>query len=85
MVGAITYSGAIIHMKYWPFGATRSGSTYPSMYAYAGQETQTWTTIGAYNYKVRFYSTTLGRFVSADPTLGGEQRLTSMPTLWAIQ
>jgi RHS repeat-associated protein len=56
-------------MKYWPFGGTRSttGSS-PTDKLYTGQREEPGdSALGLYNYKARFYSTMLGRFVSADP------------------
>jgi len=59
-------------LKYWPFGATRTATgTAKSDKMYTGQRQETGdAALGLYNYNARFYSTTLGRFVSADPVVG---------------
>jgi len=49
---------------YWPYGATRSGGVTQTDQRYT-QQRETVTTMGAYFYKARFYSTAVGRFVSA--------------------
>ncbi len=62
-------SGAVVaSQKYWPYGATRTASgTLPTDKQYTGQQVEPGdSALGLYNYKARFYSTTLGRFVSAD-------------------
>ena len=52
---------------YWPYGATRSGGITQTDKMYTSQQIENGdTALGLYNYKARFYSTTLGRFVSAD-------------------
>jgi RHS repeat-associated protein len=63
-------------MSYWPYGATRAGSISVTDRKYTGQREETGdSALGLYNYNARFYSTTLGRFVSADPvTEGGLNR-----------
>ena len=56
--------------RYWPYGATRSTSgTTPTELLYTGQREEAGDPagLGLYNYKARFYSTVLGRFVSVDP------------------
>jgi len=61
-------------IKYWPYGATRAASvngTQRTDLLYTGQRQEPGdAALGLYNYKARFYSTTLGRFVSADPVVG---------------
>ena len=53
--------------KYWPYGAVRSGSVSQTDKLYTGQQEEPGdSALGLYNYKARFYSTVLGRFVSAD-------------------
>ncbi len=65
-------AGAVIsEMAYWPYGATRSGGITQTDKRYTGQQEEPGdAALGLYNYKARFYSTTLGRFVSADPVQG---------------
>ncbi len=62
--------GAVVSkMAYWPYGATRSGGITQTDKRYTGQQEEPGdAALGLYNYKARFYSTTLGRFMSADPT-----------------
>jgi RHS repeat-associated protein len=58
-------------VKYWPYGGTRAGGVAQTDKLYTGQQREDGdAALGLYNYKARFYSTVLGRFVSADP-LGG--------------
>jgi RHS repeat-associated protein len=62
--------GAVVStQKYWPYGATRSVTgTMPTDKQYTGQQVEPGdAALGLYNYKARFYSTVVGRFVSADP------------------
>jgi RHS repeat-associated protein len=55
-------------MKYWPYGGTREGGVTGTDLLYTGQWQEAADAgMGLYNYKARFYSTALGRFVSADP------------------
>jgi RHS repeat-associated protein len=68
-VGMTNATGTVIAtMKYWPYGATRATTgTLPTDKQYTGQQIENGDAdLGLYNYKARFYSTTLGRFVSAD-------------------
>jgi RHS repeat-associated protein len=63
-------AGAVVSSRaYWPYGADRAlagdGRTTALWYTY--QRDEDFDGLGLYNYKARFYSTTLGRFVSADP------------------
>jgi RHS repeat-associated protein len=60
--------GAVVStQKYWPYGATRATTgTLPTDKQYTGQRIEPGDALGLYNYKARFYSTTVGRFVSAD-------------------
>lgn len=58
-------SGFTVQVKYWPFGGTRSGAE-PTDKAHTQQQKEANSLNGAYYYKARFYSTTLGRFMSAD-------------------
>ncbi len=72
-------AGAVIsEMAYWPYGATRSGGITQTDKRYTGQQEEPGdAALGLYNYKARFYSTTLGRFVSADSsTTDGLNRYT---------
>ena len=65
--------------KYWPYGAERamSGDQRATDKWYTGQRDEDYDGLGLYNYKARMYSTTLGRFVSADPlTVDGLNRYT---------
>lgn len=57
-------------IAYWPFGATRSG-TVGTDKQYTGQQKELVSTLGAYYYKARFYSTTTGAFLSSDTVPGG--------------
>jgi RHS repeat-associated protein len=62
---------------YWPYGATRSGGVTQTDKMYTGQQIENGdSALGLYNYKARFYSTALGRFVSADPTADSLNRYT---------
>src|SRR5581483_755635 len=70
-VGVTDQAGQLVaSQKYWPYGATRSGSVSGQTdKQYTGQQVEPGdVALGLYNYKARFYSTVLGRFVSADPT-----------------
>jgi RHS repeat-associated protein len=61
---------------YWPYGAARgaSGITETDR-LYTGQRQEVGdAALGLYNYKARFYSTALGRFVSADTRGDGLNR-----------
>jgi len=54
-------------LKYWPYGSTRSGSQGATDRMYTNQRIEPGdAALGLYNYKARFYSTTLGTFMSAD-------------------
>jgi RHS repeat-associated protein len=54
-------------IKYWPYGGTRTGGVPQTDKLYTRQQQEPGdAALGLYNYKARFYSTTLGRFVSAD-------------------
>jgi RHS repeat-associated protein len=65
-VGMIDYNtGDTQSAKYWPYGDTRLGSLTTDK-RYTGQQQEP-VELGLYFYHARFYSTTLGRFVSADP------------------
>ncbi len=66
-------SGAFTKMSYWPFGASRGHGYFGR--EFTGQRNESGFAIGAYNYNARFYSTTLGTFLSADPlTVDGLNR-----------
>ncbi|MDE3097536.1 MAG: RHS repeat-associated core domain-containing protein [Chloroflexota bacterium] len=57
----------VAETKYWPYGATRTGGVTQTDKLYTGQQQEPGdAALGLYNYKARFYSTTLGRFVAAD-------------------
>jgi RHS repeat-associated protein len=77
-IGLLSSSGSLVSgtaMKYWPYGATRSGSITETDKLYTGQQQEAGdAALGLYNYKARFYSTTLGRFVSADTVADGLNR-----------
>ena len=61
----------VASQRYWPFGATRSGSITQTDKLYTGQRQEPGdSALGLYNYKARFYGTTLGRFASVDPVAG---------------
>jgi RHS repeat-associated protein len=64
---ALTNSSGIIKTQYGydPFGnTTTSGGTNTNVFQYTGRENDT---NGLYSYRARYYSPTLGRFVSEDP------------------
>jgi RHS repeat-associated protein len=66
-------SGTIVDsIKYWPFGAIRSGTATTTDKLFTGQRQEAGAdhAMGLYDYGARFYSTTLGRFVSVDPLVG---------------
>ncbi len=73
-VGVMDTSGAVTGTQtYWPYGATRTSTgvlagTAPTDRQYTGQQQEAPASdaLGLYDYKARFYSTVLGRFVSAD-------------------
>ncbi len=77
-VGVMDTRGAVTGTQtYWPYGATRSSTgvlagTAPTDRQYTGQQQEAPASdaLGLYDYKARFYSTTLGRFVSADASGG---------------
>ena len=71
-VGMTDSSGTVLStQKYWPYGATRSGGVTQTDKLYTGQQVEPGdSALGLYNYKARFYSTTLGRFASADSWSG---------------
>jgi RHS repeat-associated protein len=55
-------------IAYWPYGGTREGGITGTDQLYTGQRQEVGDAqMGLYNYKARFYSTAVGRFVSADP------------------
>jgi RHS repeat-associated protein len=71
----ITGAGTLVsRQKYWPYGTVRPVTQQPQPTGitetdklYTGQQMEPGdTALGLYNYKARFYSTTLGRFASAD-------------------
>jgi RHS repeat-associated protein len=62
--------GVVSEVKYWPYGGMRSGGITETDKLYTGQQIEPSTTgLGLYNYGARFYSTTLGRFLSVDPVV----------------
>jgi len=76
-VGALDGAGALVAtQRYWPYGAVRSGGVTQTDKLYTGQQAEPGDALGLYNYKARFYSTTLGRFVSADVVADGLNRYT---------
>jgi len=62
-------TAAVSRTQYYPFGTQRGGNAPPTDKAYTGQqqESPVVSTIGAYYYHARFYSTKLAHFMSADP------------------
>jgi len=69
-VGALDGAGAVVaQQRYWPYGATRSGGVTQTDKLYTGQQEEPGDALGLYNYRARFYSTTIGRFVSGDPVV----------------
>lgn len=53
--------------KYWPYGAVRSGAVAVTDKQFTGQQQEPGdAALGLYYYHARFYSTTVGRFASAD-------------------
>ena len=67
-VEVLDAAGATVaETAYWPYGATRSGGVAQTDKLYTGQQQEAGdAALGLYHYKARFYSTTVGRFVSAD-------------------
>jgi RHS repeat-associated protein len=67
-----TASGSKV--KYWPYGATRAGTLTGTDKGYTGQRAEPLdSNLGIYNYKARFYSTILGRFLSPDALIQSPQ------------
>jgi RHS repeat-associated protein len=65
-VGTVSADGNEVHqVRYWPYGAVRSGSVGTDR-MYTGQQKEADSALGAYFYHARFYSTTLGQFISPD-------------------
>ena len=71
-MGLTDHNGNVLStQKYWPYGAVRSGGVTQTDKLYTGQQVEPGdSALGLYNYKARFYSTTLGRFASVDPVAG---------------
>jgi RHS repeat-associated protein len=66
-------------IAYWPYGGTREGGVTGTDLLYTGQRQEAAdAAMGLYNYKARFYSTGVGRFVSVDPIVGS----VADPQLW---
>jgi RHS repeat-associated protein len=65
-------SGTVVATeKCWPYGAARAGGITQTDKLFTGQQIEPGdSALGLYNYNARFYSTTLGRFVSVDPIVG---------------
>jgi RHS repeat-associated protein len=60
--------GTVSETKYWPYGATRTPGVTQTDKLFTGQRQEPGdNALGLYNYNLRFYGTTLGRFASADP------------------
>jgi RHS repeat-associated protein len=58
----------IATQKYWPYGATRATTgTLPTDKLFTGQQQEPGDVLNLYDYGARFYSTTFGRFINADP------------------
>ena len=70
-IAMLDQSGTVVaSQKYWPYGGTRAGGAIPTDKHYTGQQQESGEpALGLYNYKARFYSTMLGRFVSVDPVI----------------
>ena len=71
-MGVTDQAGQLVaSQKYWPYGATRTGGIDPNTQTderYTGEQVEPGDAgLGLYNYEARFYSTSLGKFVSADP------------------
>ncbi len=67
MMGALGNIQAL--QKYWPYGAVRSSTTITQtdkLFTGQRQEPADPAGLGLYDYRARFYSTLVGRFVSAD-------------------
>jgi|CXWL01.1.fsa_nt_gi RHS repeat-associated protein len=59
--------------RYWPYGGDRLGATTVTDKQFTSQRKEPLdSALGIYNYNARFYSSTLGRFASADPLSGGD-------------
>ncbi len=67
-VGVMDANGTVVATQaYWPYGATRAGGVAQTDKLYTGQQQEPGdAALGLYHYKARLYSTTVGRFVSAD-------------------
>ncbi len=62
--------GIYAQQRYFPYGEVRwSSGSLPTDRQYTGQRNET--TLGIYDYKARFYSPRLGRFLSADTLVPG--------------
>ncbi len=67
----------VAKQAYWPYGAVRAATgVAPTDRLYTGQrqEPPAGDALGLYDYRARFYSTLVGRFVSADPVGDGLNR-----------
>jgi len=78
-VEVLDANGATVsEQKYWPYGGTRSATEVSETdMRFTGQREEPGVdpALGLYNYRARFYSTVMGRFVSADPiTVDGLNR-----------
>ncbi len=72
-VGVMDAGGAVVATQtYWPYGAVRAATgVAPTDRLFTGQRQEpAGDALGLYDYRARFYSTLVGRFVSADPTNG---------------
>ena len=66
---ALDATGAVVaDARYWPYGAVRAGGVAQTDRRYTGQRQEAAQPgLGLYDYRARYYSTLMGRFVSADP------------------
>ncbi len=69
-VGVMDAGGTVVAKQtYWPYGAVRAATgVAPADRLFTGQrqEPAAGDALGLYDYRARFYSTLVGRFVSAD-------------------
>jgi len=79
--GTVSYT-----MRYYPYGRMRTSDYSVNDKLFTGQQREMQdTTLNVYNYGARFYSTTLGRFLSADPLMAGSPGLTANLAMGAAQ
>jgi RHS repeat-associated protein len=70
--------------KYYPYGSLREGGLALTDKGFTGQQEEG-TAFGLYHYGARFYSTRLGRFLSADPLVANSRTLVANLALSSVQ